>query len=221
MLSQFVRLVNAPPQAIELYAKRWGVLEICEHNMPASHWTWCAPRCTGRVCWEPLEVWRYYARNAKAVLMMAAQLHTSRRGSPEVWRTIFEPSPSPLPDGWEEARTELEHHKGKEVRLLGWFLEREWLQVADFYLSFEWNDRGPKVQLGARSLFSALALQLVFAVSKMNRLGICAACGSLFLPGRVPNPNRRAYCERCRRMGRPQRDAARDYRARKRSPVTG
>lgn len=37
MLAEFVRLSDAPAQAILDYARRWGVLFICKHGVPASH----------------------------------------------------------------------------------------------------------------------------------------------------------------------------------------
>jgi hypothetical protein len=37
MLSRFVELSEAKPERIRDFARRWGVLSICEHDLPASH----------------------------------------------------------------------------------------------------------------------------------------------------------------------------------------
>lgn len=37
VLEQFVKLAEAPAEAIRDYARRWGVLQLCAHGLPASH----------------------------------------------------------------------------------------------------------------------------------------------------------------------------------------
>jgi hypothetical protein len=77
MLGRFIRLAEAPPEKIREYALQWGALETCEHDMPL--WHWGDARCNlvrEEDGWsEPLSVWRFYSRNARAVLRVAAEIH--------------------------------------------------------------------------------------------------------------------------------------------------
>src|SRR5205809_197357 len=82
MLTEFVKLRDAPAERIRNYAARWGLLFICEHGLPITHnppqasltddggWReeegGCAPlgfvETDGAVIYEPLEAWRGFAR---------------------------------------------------------------------------------------------------------------------------------------------------------------
>jgi hypothetical protein len=95
------------------YAERWGVLGICDHGLPHTHWPlrlglalsgmsqvangnaqWCRPatgpvRHSGTPAYvEPLDSWLMISRQAKNLLLSAAALH---RGSPiegESWEIL-------------------------------------------------------------------------------------------------------------------------------------
>ena len=41
--------------------------------------------------WEPLERWRYFSRQAGAILNLAARLHKGQPGKPEDWRHVVKP----------------------------------------------------------------------------------------------------------------------------------
>jgi len=64
------------------------------------------------------------------------------------------------------------------------------------------------------ALYGALICQLMLAATRTEGAVICASCGIGFTPKRRPNQARRAYCRLCREKKVPERDAARDYRAR-------
>ena len=74
MLDQFLSLAEGDGEQICRFARKYGVLGICaEHGMPSSHSLDCdmvpAPRIGG---WsEPLDRWRYYAKQFQAVLRVA------------------------------------------------------------------------------------------------------------------------------------------------------
>jgi hypothetical protein len=61
-------------------------------------------------------------------------------------------------------------------------------------------------------LFGALAVQLLFAVSRTDGLAVCSACGSPYCPPRKPRIDQRHYCSGYRRRGA-WRDAQRARRA--------
>lgn len=69
LLDQFLKLADATPEKIRDYARRWGVLQICQHGLPASHnpqpvitpsmihGSWCRPVGKSGTFSDPLESW--------------------------------------------------------------------------------------------------------------------------------------------------------------------
>jgi hypothetical protein len=171
--------------------------------------------------WEPLLVWRYYARQACAILSVAAQIHGRGWASLGLWDRMFEPHPSGLPHylgGQDGARPILERREASSQRwMLSLVLDGGWLRPAGSRPMFRWEGAGRKVFLGEGGLFGELAQRLMSAIARTDGVAICSACGRPYMPGRRPDPDRRMYCDDCRNKGRPQRDAARDYRRRKRA----
>jgi hypothetical protein len=118
LLEDFLGLVDAPDSRICRYARRWGVLYICRHNLPArhnsrpqptaktAHFKQCYLRQTGdgKGYWEPLAVWRDYARRASALLGIADSLHAGRPGNSEHWRVIYSGVPAKMSMGLVERR---------------------------------------------------------------------------------------------------------------------
>lgn len=91
LLAGFLRLGNASPVAIKRFAERSGVLELCQHDLPSLHSPACRPRGKrGEFQWEPIDAWRYYARQAAALLNVAARLHRDEPGRAEDWNVIYE-----------------------------------------------------------------------------------------------------------------------------------
>lgn len=220
LLDQFVVLADAPAERILTYAQRWGVLLLCEHHLPSSHNPpplymsqsgpmWCLPsRDPDNQCWELLEDWRHFARQARALLRVAVRLHEGRTGAAADWGTVYERPAQPGPPGQGDLDAE---------RLALTLLVNEWLVLGNVRPQFWWaegRNAAPEIRLGGEDLFGALAVQLALAISQTDGLALCSACGSPYVPERRPRPDERHYCAACRDAGRPIRDAARDYRSR-------
>jgi hypothetical protein len=90
----------------------------------------------------------------------------------------------------------------------------QWLQIGGVDIEFAWSGENPEIDLRPRSLVGALAVQLAFAASRTDGLRICSSCGTAYVPERKPARTRRSYCKACG-IKAAQRDAARDYRKRK------
>jgi hypothetical protein len=113
ILEQFVNLYNAPGERIKDYAKRWGVLRLCEHLLPLSHnryhppflfrpstAEWMQRRASEKYLsceplgdtwdagWEPLETWRQFALLFRTLLNLAASIHLIQPGKPEHWQIV-------------------------------------------------------------------------------------------------------------------------------------
>jgi hypothetical protein len=95
------------------------------------------------------------------------------------------------------------------------FLEERinrWLALGAVQPVLSWlTKRYPTIVFDGYELFGALAARLL-AVMCGTGWAVCSACSKIYDPGQRPNPNRRNYCPDCRAIGRPQRDAMRDFR---------
>ncbi|MCI0485773.1 MAG: hypothetical protein L0229_04145 [Blastocatellia bacterium] len=115
MLDQFIKLTDAPPERIRDYARRWGILDVCKHDLPFTHnpapphqryWDWmpnlnrledgsnrfCIPVSgLGRESgWGPLEPWRQLSRCMRTLMNIAADIHLEKPGKIEDWRILIE-----------------------------------------------------------------------------------------------------------------------------------
>jgi hypothetical protein len=92
---------------------------------------------------------------------------------------------------------------------------QSWLEIGRPEMFASWTGRRANIWMGARSLFSALAIQVAFAASGSLSFAICHECRALFHPTRRAKRGQRSYCAECRESGISERDAARDYRERR------
>jgi hypothetical protein len=92
MLTDFLSLADTPASATLRFARRWGLLELCNHDLPSEHPTDVGlPTCLGetylrvlhyerdcvRMTDEPAATWRYWAGQASALANIGVRL---RRG---------------------------------------------------------------------------------------------------------------------------------------------
>ena len=226
ILRDFVRLADGDGPQIRAYARRWGILGICEHGLPFCHagneggMPRCRPlrredlgwRFDG---WEPLERWWHFARQARAMLNLAANLHTDRPGQPEDWQVVVHHPKQPVP--WWRPSVEAE-----------WILlssvVQEWIRIGDVRpVLARGPTQGRQVEFGSSAggarLFETLACQLLFTMTRVTGVAVCSACAAIYTPRRRPRPDQRRYCRSCRDGGVPQRDAQRDRQRRRRAAL--
>jgi hypothetical protein len=224
LLGDFVGLTDAPDKRILGFARRWGVLGICRHGLPASHnpppvplpipmpfaeLPWCYPVGYWKGApSEPLDAWRTYSKKFGAILNIAAQIQEGRGGKPGDWDTLHSPA----------LGVPLRPSAGKTVavdrRMLGAVLN-QMLRQARVGVTLSWNDGKPVLEYTGAGLMAALALQVTLAIARTDGLAVCTACGCPYVPTRRPRRGGRRYCPPCTRRGAPQRDAAADYRRRR------
>ena len=70
------------------------------------------------------------------------------------------------------------------------------------------------IEPSANTLFGILVLQLAHRITRAQEMVVCFHCKALFSPARAPSHGTRQFCAKCRRKGKPQMYAARDYRRR-------
>ena len=225
LLETFLRLVDARPAVIGDFARRWGILGICKHTLPRTHDFREGPPT--RFCrtkgyrftrntesgWEPLHVWRRYAGQARAIVDVAAQLHQRKIvRDKDIWRRTHSHVFLTYPDflGNREAQCH-----AISVAINGWlelgmvraFLNWELDSPATVTLgtSVLRQDR-PEIrpivlnlfpEMQGHTLFGALGVQLLMAVSRTAGFATCSSCGHPYTPTRRPSPNRRRYCPNC------------------------
>jgi transposase-like protein len=228
LLAEFPKLADASPSAIRNYARRWGVLKICAHGLPCGHnpppvvgmesglVTWCYPLGWPDTCWEPLDRWRHFARQTRAMLNIAAYVHAGKPGRPEDWQTVYEDAKT---DAWQHV------HQGGPFweRLtceaararLGLLLD-ERLALGHVRPQLTWSGKTHEIVLKGSGLFGALTAQLLMVISRTDGLLICSGCGQAYDPKpRRPRAGTRHYCQTCRHHSIPQRDAMVDLRKRR------
>jgi hypothetical protein len=226
ILDEFIRLCEGSDEEILKYARTWGVLELCAHNLPSCHefsigaplrlpspipkpptgirqWFSGDPRqCTptGR---EPLATWRHFSGQARALLNIAADLQLSRVGKAEDWGKLLRHRYSPA--------ISMEAHRScLRDAIEGWLkLGRINPTIDDITTGLTWT--------GA-DLFAEIAVQIALAAKAMDGQVLCVACGKEYQPKRLVIRRGFNYCPKikCQRQAAAQR--SKRYRDRKKSP---
>lgn len=237
---RFLRLADASDQEILAYAEEWGVLEICEHGWPASHrrpGTTTPPaslmgRCRplgygekkgkGWWGWEPFGAWRYYARQAIAILNVSAQLISGKSGSLEdLWILSLDPPRDIVNWRYEEWQLNPQKSNTRSLEYQRIDVDRrvnQWIGGTDVHLYFNWRGqrKEPAVGVTGHGLFGSLAFQLAAIVGGKSSFAQCDGCATWYKPEkRRPREGERHYCASCRKRKIPIRDAARALRDRK------
>jgi hypothetical protein len=247
LLDGFIKLADADAIRILAYANTWGVLHICEHGLPASHIPQhylfspeqnieqCSPLGWPGIPehlgipendedmeplfsgWEPVESWREYARDAQAILNIAAALYNDQASRREDWERLTDDAEALL-------KADIERRQRALIQAV-----KSWLVAGNARpdIAFVKAGRGknrpvhePRITLGGYGpawghLFGALACQLMYAVTRARGLAFCDGCGNTFIPVRGPRSDRRNFCEPCQKRGEAVRLASANYRKRK------
>lgn len=243
ILQQFLKLADAKPLKIEAFARKWGILGICQHALPRTHNVWrasardsipldgdgapCEPLgmvadMRGYAGTEPIEAWQTWSQCARDTLALADAAHSDRKVSPEVWRRLFGTTP-------------LDRQDARSLKKGTASAVQHWLEFGNVRPQFSWGASPIQIvysgrdtweplpaavplRMGGRhgtTLFPELAVRMMMTVTRIDALAVCSSCNNPFIPpGRRPAAGRRRYCETCRKDGAPLRDAKRDSYAR-------
>lgn len=140
MLERFIGLADADALTIARYARRWGVLRLCEHGLPETHtvdlgWYLHRPITGGRgPCpyvgsaepgwWhESLQAWHSFARQAEAIVTLAVTLRSGSLGDAALWALLpdypFEIIEPHRPEATTRVRTEPPRPEAPEPLVFG------------------------------------------------------------------------------------------------------
>lgn len=179
---------------------------------------------------DPIGGWRLFAREACAIVDSAAQLkqelpapaealtilrqrHGLAFGALEMAVSGLLPGMASAPKAgavFADTNYLLRVQRLQVAEAIG-----SWMRLGGVRFELEWESPTPRVQLVPAGLFGALAIQLAAIIGAAD-FAVCTSCGAPFHPSRRPSPNDRTYCPDCRKAGRPQADASRDYYRRRR-----
>lgn len=213
MLQNFLGLSEATDEQIYQYGKKWGALGVGSDGWPAKE----IGAAGTTVYREPTEGWRRVAARFLAAINLEAAFVKANSGAEADWMAFddpagrYDPVITPIPPwklGVTLARTELSAAIREMVHRY---------QVAP---RFWWNKKSNEWQLdldafGVSNLPGLLVIQLLIVIADKDGYALCSSCHKSYIPARRPDPTRRNYCTACRSHAS-QRDAARDYRQRRR-----
>lgn len=242
LFEDFPALADAPAERVLRYAKRWGVLQLCDHGFPEGHANHYWPSRPARTAWGQRPTDAEVPRDFKRYGVPYDRLVCICRGSEEDqpwcdiadWRTWARRAQAtltiaaalhgdrlPKADEWLTALEpgKVWGHKvdlpksPREARDELTSLVNYWLTLGRVASRLEAKDTRLALLIWSNGLFGHLAVQLSLAACG-HGLALCSSCGRGYAPSRRPRNGERCYCETCRDSGAPQRDAARDYRRR-------
>lgn len=222
MLDAFIQLRDG--EGILRFVRTFGPLHLCSDGLPLTELhpgleLDCIPHDWPYCLWpEKLDHWLKFVRRAKAILGIAAALHQEEKGDSVDW-ALLEYSIKPA-GGYRINLKDMSRESLRTQRQnLAWRIE-DWLNHGDISQSFTWPDRGPSFGF-VGSTFGVLGLQLMFAVSKGQRMTICDGCGGAYTRDRKPTRGKRNYCTACKDGGVDKRDRKRRQRAREQEENNG
>jgi hypothetical protein len=225
VLDEFLLLCDAPNEAVLKYARTWGVLELCCHNLPSwhdfapdgflrlpdplslrriavRHRHSQDPRCCPPTGVEPLVTWRFFSAQARSILNIAADLQRARLGDEDDWARLLRDGVAPSPS------------LGAQRLCMRHAIE-SWLQLGrvkptidDLTIGLTW---------AGADLFGELAVQIALAAKALDGQVLCVACGKSYQPKRRVIRRGFNFCNarKCQREAAARR--AKRYRDRKRS----
>jgi hypothetical protein len=189
----FARLAQASDEGIRRFAEQWGPLNRDRREE------------------ESVDHWRRYARLAQALMRFTAQVISGGHGDVEDWRVICQSTPVQA--------LELRGLKDQEQMAIVAAAVNIWFDQAREHGILTMLGGDLQVRPHASNLFGVLITQVAHVIARADQMAVCAGCPDPFMPVRPITRGSRQYCERCRKMKKPQRDASRDWRRRAQQKV--
>lgn len=203
MLDSFLRLGDASDHEIAGFAAKYGVLDLCKHQLPARHSAGCSPAedDDGRM-WESMATWRDWSRRADAIMRVAAALRSEGVADPKFWSLALAGHPAA---SWQP-----------EVVARPWWVLAGvldgWISAAGVTFGLLPVPGGVTFVPEPGGLFGALGIQMALTTAGAAGMAACFGCGGLYAPSRKPRGE--SYCSDCRGRGVPARVRKQRERAR-------
>jgi hypothetical protein len=161
---------------------------------------------------ETITQWRQFALLARALLRCAAALAQDQPGRDEDWRLVgywLKRPEAQLATGRRQTHIVLQMRRMLLVQAVNrWYARSRRNGILLF--------SGDEIVIcpSSNTLLGIIGVQLAYQIAHAEQMEICFHCKQWFVLSRVPSNGGRRFCERCRKEGKPQMYAARDYRQR-------
>lgn len=199
-LTEFLGLVESPPDAFAEFVAKWGPLHLCRgHRMPMTHWPFDhrASRRRGIFCastpgdgtWgaERVEDMRYWARLMLALVSVHAAVSANdlSAASAEDCRMLG------MSDGIDD--------RGDAWTTLNRYLNL--LLTLGMVGPAVRLDGEPRYGMRAFGVFGVMVREVVHGVLG-ERFAVCTSCGELYTPSRLPRAGEDTWCPKpaCRKV---------------------
>src|SRR5579862_6841613 len=191
---KFAALAEQSDEEIRAFSGRWGPLDPVQGEGT-----------------ETIKRWRRLASLASALIQSSIALAKDELGRAEDWSTIAGwlkvPEPEQIPFRRESPRVQLIFRRMLLVRAVNrWFAQSQGNGI--LLLSGDQIVTCPS----SSTLLGTIGVQLAYQIAHAERMELCFHCKNWFVPDRVPSRGARRFCDACRKHGKPQMYAARDYR---------
>jgi hypothetical protein len=193
---KFASVADQSDEEIREFSGRWGPLDPIEGDGT-----------------ENITKWRRFALLASALLQSSIALAQDQLGRVEDWRVIADwltiPEPPQSLPRLEPLRVQLMFRRLLLIRAVNqWFARSQ--ENGILLLS------GDQIVVcpSSTTLFGIIGVQLAQQIARAERMDLCFHCKQWFVLDRMPSNGGRRFCEHCRKHGKPQMYAARDYRRR-------
>ena len=222
LLRDFVELQGRPESEYLAFGRRWGLLGLCEHGLPASHASGAKriepgfrlsllpEGCQGEGR-EAIRDWRSHVDRFRALLDIGGILSWDNTAPVSKW---FELKP---PETSEQRWRGFHGQSVKSQRVAAERLLNLLVEVAAVRPIVRWGSR-LEIEFGGgiRGLYAPLVVQLLRAISQAD-FAVCSACGSWYPPPRRrPKRGQNRYCLECKRTGSARIHSNRASREKKR-----
>jgi hypothetical protein len=177
------------------FARRYGVLDLCQHGIPASAPSsvvpghipgWCAHIGTDGRVWEPITRWVSYARQVRALLNLAVALEKGEPGLNADWAAA-----------WDEDREVPDSPKSRAYQLAS--VVNHWIWLGGVRPMLH-SGTALELRLGGGGTFGILAVQLALLVTQAHNLAVCSGHTGFYLRGlgrRAPKSGQSNFCPNC------------------------
>ncbi len=240
VLDDFIQLANARPEQFVKFANKFGVLQVCEHGVPYVHNA--NPHITGTSGFcqpsglEPVSLWRMYARLARAIIKVVADLHDvekpdipfllgDKKGLEYYSKRISDWED--IDGAWVFLSKSWNRNDAPDGFFKGFFRDPHgeahnlaetinvWLEFCGVRPTFSWDlleEPRHEIRLTGGAVLGSVMRHLAFACARVDGYVTCSGCGNPFVPERRPRVGQRRWCPPCRRGKADVRQAMRDYR---------
>jgi hypothetical protein len=183
---------------------------------------WQCPRAPA----EPVWVWGYWVRQARALRRVIARLRAWKQADSADLTALGEWGPwahqmlafDVRESGWrwqDDFRPGLPSGSLDRQRIYATEALDRWLALAQAGVRLGWREERARLELGGGGLLGGLGLQLLHEAAGVEAIRPCDWCQEPHVPSRPGARGTRSFCGSCRRRHVPAILASREFRQRK------